>query len=101
MLISTGVRLIHAVEFGEEQSQRSMSTRGQVGCPAVEKLASLQQGPGRLHVETWAGRDGNPSLSDFPGGGNHAGVCRYGDLPSSFLSFLPCHLDRAEKCGME
>ena len=27
-----------------------MSTRGQVGCPAVEKLASLQQAPGRLHV---------------------------------------------------
>ena len=41
---------------------RSMSTRDQVGCPAVEKLASLQQAPGRLHVETWAGRNGNPSL---------------------------------------
>ena len=40
----------------------SMSTRGQVGCLAVEKPASLQQEPGRLHVETWAGRDGNPSL---------------------------------------
>ena len=40
----------------------SMSTRCQVGCPAVEKLASLQQAPGRLHVETWAGRNGNPSL---------------------------------------
>ena len=39
----------------------SMSTRCQVGCPALEKLASLQA-PGRLHVETWAGRDGNPSL---------------------------------------
>ena len=39
-----------------------MSTRCQVGCPAVEKRASLQQAPGRLHVETWAGRDGNPSL---------------------------------------
>ena len=38
----------------------SMSTRCQVG--AVEKLASLQQAPGRLHVETWAGRDVNPSL---------------------------------------
>ena len=36
--------------------------RCQVGCPAVEKLASLQQAPGRLHVETWAGRNGNPSL---------------------------------------
>ena len=40
----------------------SMSTRCQVGCPAVEKLASLQQAPGRLHVETLAGRDENPSL---------------------------------------
>ena len=40
----------------------SMSTRCQVGCPAVEKPASLQQAPGRLHVETWAGRDKNPSL---------------------------------------
>ena len=42
---------------------KSTSTREQVGCPAVEKLASLQQAPGRLHVETWAGRNGNPSLS--------------------------------------
>ena len=40
----------------------SMSTRCQVGCPAVEKLASLQQAPARLHVETWAGRDEDPSL---------------------------------------
>ena len=40
----------------------SMSTRCQVGCPAVEKLAFLRQAPGRLHVETWAGREGNPSL---------------------------------------
>ena len=28
----------------------SMSTRGQGWCPAVEKLASLKQAPGRLHV---------------------------------------------------
>ena len=41
---------------------RSMSTRGQGWCPAVEKLASLQQAPGRQHVETWAGRGDNPSL---------------------------------------
>ena len=41
----------------------STSTRGQVRCPAVEKLASLQQAPGRFHVETWAGSNGNPSLS--------------------------------------
>ena len=39
-----------------------MSTRDQVGCPAVEKLASLQQAPGRLHVETWAGRNQNSNL---------------------------------------
>ena len=31
---------------------RSVSTREQVWWPAVEKLASLQQAPGRLHVET-------------------------------------------------
>ena len=41
----------------------SMSTRCQDRCPAVEKPASLQQAPGGLHVETWAGREGNPSLS--------------------------------------
>ena len=40
----------------------STSTRCQVGCPAVEKLASLQQAPGRMHVETWAGCNRNPSL---------------------------------------
>ena len=40
----------------------STSTRDQVRRPAVEKLASLQQAPGRLHVETWAGSNGNPSL---------------------------------------
>ena len=59
----------------------SMSTRYQVGCPAVEKPASLQQAPGRLHVETWAGRNGNPSLpiSQVVGG----------DSPSpSFLLFV-------------
>ena len=52
-----------------------MSTRCQDRCPAVEKLASLQQAPGRLHVETWAGREGHPQPDDFPGGGNLAGVC--------------------------
>ena len=68
----------------------SMSTRCQVGCPA-----SLQQAPGRLHVETWAGRDGNPSLPIFqvveilPGCADM--VTR---LP--LLSSLPCHLGRAE-----
>ena len=32
-----------------------MSTRLGVRCPAVEKLASPQQAPGRLHEEAWAG----------------------------------------------
>ena len=31
-----------------------MSTRLGVRCPAVEKLASPQQAPGRLHDEVWA-----------------------------------------------
>ena len=77
----------------------SMSTRDQVGCPAVEKLASLEQAPGRLHVETWAGRNGNPSLpisqavEILPGCADMV-TC----LP--LLSSLPCHLGRAEKLGM-
>ena len=33
----------------------STSTRHGVGRPAVEKLASPQQAPGRLHDETWEG----------------------------------------------
>ena len=41
---------------------RSTSTRDQVGCPAVEKLASLQQAPGKLHVEAWAGCNKNSNL---------------------------------------
>ena len=36
--------------------------RNKAECPAVEKSASLQQAPGRLHVKTWAGRNGNPNL---------------------------------------
>ena len=40
----------------------SMSSMCQVRCPAVEKLASLQQAPGRRHNETCAGHDGNLSL---------------------------------------
>ena len=40
----------------------SASTLSQVGCPAGEKLASLQQAPVKLHVETWAGRDGSLDL---------------------------------------
>ena len=80
---------------------KSTSTREQVGCPAVEKLASLQQAPGRLHVETWAGTRCEPQPADFPGGGgNPAGVCGYGDLPSPLLSSLPCHLGRVQRLGM-
>ena len=77
----------------------SMSTRCQDGCPAVEKLASLQQAPGRWHVETWARRAGNPSLhisqevEIMPGCADM--VTR---LPP--LSSLPCHLGRVEKFGM-
>ena len=62
MLIRTGVRIIHAVEIEGGTKPMSMSTRGQGWCPAVEKLASLQQAPGSLHVETWSGRGDNPSL---------------------------------------
>ena len=40
----------------------STSTRCKVRRPAAEKLGSLQQASGRLHVETWAGRDGSLSL---------------------------------------
>ena len=40
----------------------SMSTRCQDRRPAGEKHASSQQAPGRLYVETWAGRVGNLSL---------------------------------------
>ena len=40
----------------------SMSTRCQDRCLGEEKLASLQQAPGRLHVETRAGRVSNLSL---------------------------------------
>ena len=78
---------------------RSISTGSQVGCLAVEKLASLQQAPGRLDVETWAGRDGNPSLpisqvvEIMPG-------CGYGDSPSPSSLFFRVTWGRAEKCGM-
>ena len=51
----------------------SMSTRCQDRCPAVEKFASSQQAPRRLHDETWAGGVGNlslpisPAVEIFPG----------------------------------
>ena len=66
----------------------SMSTRCQDRCLAVEKLASLQQAPGRLRVQTWAGRDGNPSLPISQVVEIMPGVCGHGDSPSpSFLLF--------------
>ena len=77
----------------------SMSTRCQIGCRAVEKLASLQKAPRRLHVETWAGRDKKPSLpisqvvEIMPG-------CAEMVTRLLLLSSLPCHLGRAEKFGM-
>ena len=45
-----------------ETKPLNVSTRCQVWCPAVKKPASSQQAPGRLHVETWAGRNCSPSL---------------------------------------
>ena len=66
----------------------SMSSRCQDRCLAVEKLASLQQAPGRLRVQTWAGRDGNPSLPISQVVEIMPGVCGHGDSPSpSFLLF--------------
>ena len=67
---------------------RSMRTRDQVRCPAVEKLASLQQAPGRLHVETWAGRNKNSNLPisqvvEIMSGCADMVAC----LPPSFLLF--------------
>ena len=67
---------------------RSTSTRDQVRCPAVEKLASLQQAPGRLHVETWAGRNKNSNLPisqvvEIMSGCADMVAC----LPPSFLLF--------------
>ena len=59
-----------------------MSTRDQVGGPAVEKPSSLQA-PGRLHVETWAGPDGGPSLAISQVVVEIMWeVCGFGDLPS-------------------
>ena len=44
----------HAAEVRRGTKALSMSTRLGVRCPAVEKLASPQQAPGRLHGEVWA-----------------------------------------------
>ena len=45
---------VHAAEVRGRTMAPSMSTRLGVRCPAVEKLASPQQAPGRLHGEVWA-----------------------------------------------
>ena len=64
-----------------------MSTRCRGWCPAVEKLASVKQAPGRLHVETWAGRGGNPSLWISHGVDILPGCAdMVTSLPDSFLS---------------
>ena len=83
ILIRTGVRIINAVGVRGGNKADEYSTRCQVGCPAVENPASLQQAPGRLHVETWAGRVGNPSLPISQVVEIMPGVCGYGDSPSS------------------
>ena len=53
---------------------RSMSTRGQVWRPAAATRKVACRDVGRTEWE--------PQPADFPGGGNHAGVCGYGDSPS-------------------
>ena len=45
---------VHAAQVRGGTKASSMSTRIGVRCPAVEKLASPQQAPGRLHDEVWA-----------------------------------------------
>ena len=45
---------LHAAVVQGGTKALSMSTRLRVGRPAVVKLASPQQAPGRLHEETWA-----------------------------------------------
>ena len=46
---------LHAARVQGGTKALSMSTQLGVGRLAVEKLASLQKAPGRLHDETWAG----------------------------------------------
>ena len=67
-----------------ETKALSTSTRHGVRCPAVEKLASPQQAPGRLHDEAWASILQKPGPEDFPGGGNRTRVCSHCGL--SFMS---------------
>ena len=57
-----------------ETKPMSTSTRLGVRCPAVEKLASLQQAPGRLPCRDVGRTQWEPQPADFPAGGNHAGV---------------------------
>ena len=68
-------------EVWEGTKPTSMSTRCQDRCPAVEKFASLQHAPGRLHVETWAGSDGNPACL-FPRWWKSCRGVGHGDSPS-------------------
>ena len=60
---------LHAAGVQGGTKALSMSTRLGVGRPAVEKLASPQQAPGRLHEETWAGllRNQGPKIFRFQG----------------------------------
>ena len=53
---------LHAAGVQGRTKASSMSTRFGVRCPAVEKLASPQQAPGKLHDETWAGILQKPRL---------------------------------------
>ena len=75
---------VHAAEVRRRTKALSMSTRLGVRCPAVEKLASPQQAPGRLHDEVWGQHTTKPGPEDFPGGGNHSRVCSHCGL--SFMS---------------
>ena len=53
----------HAAELWERETKAlSTSNRCKVGRPAGKLLASLQQVPEKLHVETWAGRSQGPGL---------------------------------------
>ena len=75
---------VHAAEVRRGTKALSMSTRIGFRCPAVEKLASPQQAPGRLHDEVWASILTKPGPEDVLGGGNHSRVCSHCGL--SFMS---------------
>ena len=70
-----------------ETKTPSMCTRFGCRCPVGKKLASPQQEPGEVHVETWAGRDESLNLN------SNRGVLSQ----CSFLEFLfslLCYLER-------